>query len=228
MYNIKFDSKEAMKMLNNVVEYSQGFIQETKAKESYVASKLASSSIDAFYNYLDVLARTNPGMLHHVYEWGQVGDPQGRLVELKKAVSGGKSYVESEFTISGSIPEGGTEPFWNKAEIMEEGVTVVINEVDAKALFFEVNGEEFFRLGPIVIENPGGEAVRGSFVKTFEEFYNIYFDQVYLRAIRFYDHFKTAPGFASNFSSAVKSGNAYSMGRKTALSWVVNSPGDEL
>lgn len=228
MYNIKFDSKEAMKILNNVVEYSQGFIQETEAKESYVTNKLANSSIEPFYDYMDVLARTNPGMLHHVYEWGQVGNPQARLVELKKAIGTNSGVITSEFLISSSVPEGGSEPFWNKAEIMEEGITVVINEVEAQALFFEINGEEFFRLGPIVIDNPGGEEVRGSFVRTFEDFYNVYFDEVYLRAIRFYDYFKTSPGFENNFSSAVKSKNAYSMGRKTALSWVLNSPGDKL
>lgn len=227
MYSIKLDSKKAMKMLDNVVAYSKGFIEETSAKENYVASKLASESIDAFYDYLDVLARTNPGMLHHVYEWGEVGNPQGRLVELKKILSGNGAYVDAELLQSSSIPDGGSEPFYDKAQIMEDGVSVTINEVDAKALFFEVDGEEFFRLGPITIENPGGEAVRGSFVKAFEEFYNVYFDQVYLRAIKFYDHFKTAPGYAKNFAAAVNSNNAYNIGRKTALSWVLNSPGDQ-
>jgi hypothetical protein len=227
MYSTKIDSQKAMKMLNNVVKYSQGFIDETSAKQQYVASKLASSSIEAFYDYLDVLARTNPGMLHHVYEWGQVGDPQGRLVQLKKILAGNNANISAEFLQSSSIPDGGNEPFYNKAEIMEEGITVTIDEVDAKALFFEVNGEEFFRTGPIVIENPGGESVRGSFLRAFEEFYNVYFDQMYLRAIRFYDHFRSAPGYAKNFAQAINSNNAYAVGRKTALSWVLNAPGDD-
>lgn len=227
MYSIKFDSKKAMKMLDNVVAYSKGFIEETSAKESYVASKLASESIDAFYDYLDVLARTNPGMLHHVYEWGEVGNPQARLVQLKKILSGNGAYVDADFLQSSSIPDGGSEPFYNKAEIMEDGVTVTINEVDAKALFFEVNGEEFFRLGPITIENPGGEAVRGSFVKAFEEFYNVYFDNVYLRAIRFYEHFSNTKAYAKNFPAAVQSANASGIGRTTALKWILSMPGDQ-
>lgn len=214
-------------MLNNVVAYSDGFIKETKAKEGFVTNKLASTSIDSFYNYLDVLSRTNPGILHHVYEWGQVGDPSSRLVELKKVVGGTKASIDANFIPSTSVPEGASEPFWNKAEVMEEGITVTINEVDAKALFFQVGGEEFFRMGPIVIENPGGEEVRGSFVRAFEEFYNVYFDQVYLRSIRFYDHFRTAPGYAKNFSSAIRSSNAYGIGRQTALSWVTKAPGDD-
>ena len=31
MYSIKFDGKEAKKMLNNLVDYSNGFIRETQA-----------------------------------------------------------------------------------------------------------------------------------------------------------------------------------------------------
>jgi hypothetical protein len=224
---MKINSKEAMKVLNNVVNYSEGFLKESKARESYVASKLASTSITAFYEYLDVVARTNPGMLHHVYEWGEVGNPAARLVELKKVLAGKKAEVVSDFLQSTSIPENGSEPFWNKAEVMEEGITVQINEVSAQALFFQVDGEEFFRTGPIVIENPGGEQVRGSFVRVFEEFYNNYFDQVYLRSIRFYDHFTKSREFESGFNSAVRSGNASSIGRKTALSWIINAPGED-
>ena len=224
---MKINSKEAMKVLNNVVNYSEGFLKESKARESYVASKLASTSITAFYEYLDVVARTNPGMLHHVYEWGEVGNPAARLVELKKVLAGKKAEVVSDFLQSTSIPENGSEPFWNKAEVMEEGITVQINEVSAQALFFQVDGEEFFRTGPIVIENPGGEQVRGSFVRAFEEFYNNYFDQVYLRSIRFYDHFTKSREFESGFNSAVRSGNASSIGRKTALSWIINAPGED-
>lgn len=227
MYQIKIDSKETMKVLNNVVNYSEGFIKETKAKESYVASKIASTSITAFYEYLDVLARTNPGMLHHVYEWGQVGDPKARLVELKKILSGKKVGIESKFLQSTSVPENGSDAFFNKAEIMEDGISVEINEIKAEALFFQVDGEEFFRTGPIVIENPGGEQVRGSFLKAFQEFYNNYLDQVYLRSIRFYDHFTKSREFESNFNSAMRSGNASSIGRKTALSWIINAPGED-
>jgi hypothetical protein len=221
------NSKQAMKVLNNVVDYSEGFIRESKARESYVAGKIASTSITGFYEYLDVLARTNPSMLHHVYEWGQVGDPGSRLVELKKILAGKKVGVNAKFLPSTSVPENGSEAFWNKAEIMEEGITVEINEVSAQALFFQIDGEEFFRTGPIIIENPGGEQVRGSFIRAFEEFYNNYLDQVYLRSIRFYDHFTKSREFESNFNAAVRSGSAASMGRRTALSWIINAPGED-
>lgn len=216
-----------MKVLNNLVAYSEGFIKETKAKESYVASKLGATSIEAFYQYLDGLARTNPGMLHHVYEWGQVGNPGARLVELKKSFGSNKVNISADLLQSDSVPENGRTPFFDKAEVMEEGIPVVVNEVEAQALFFQVDGQEFFRAGPIVIENPGGEATRGSLVNAFEEFYNVYFDKVFLKAIRFYDHFSYARDYEKNFAAAMRSGNAAAMGRQSALSWILNAPGDD-
>jgi hypothetical protein len=84
MYKVKVDGREAKKILNNLVEYSEGFITETKAKQATITQRLTDMSINEFYSYLDQLARVNPGMLHHVYEWGRVGDPQGRLYELKR------------------------------------------------------------------------------------------------------------------------------------------------
>lgn len=228
MYSIKFDSKEAIKMLNNIVEYSNGFIKETQAKESTIASRLASTSIEGFYDYLDTLARTNPGMLHHVYEWGAVGDPGSRLVELKKRIGNSSSEIDVDFLASSSVPEGGSQPFYDKAEIMEEGIPVTVQEVDAQAMFFQIGGEEFFRMGPIVIENPGGEAVRGAFVAAFEDFYNNYFEDVYLRSIRFYDHFENPKDFTNNAGRAARSSGAYSLGKTTALKWVLNMPGEDL
>lgn len=226
MYNIKFDGKKALKMFDNMIAYSDGFIKETKAKEGFVASKMASLSIEGFYEFLDNMARTNPGLLHHVYEWGQVGNPGARLVELKKSLGGSQVQIDASFLQSSSVPDNGNTPFYNKAEVMEEGITVVINEVQAKALFFEIDGEEFFRTGPIIINNPGGSAVRGQFVENFERFYNEYFDRVYLQSVKFYDHFRTKNPYAKNFAAGVRGGGS-GTGRKTALSWVMSLPGDE-
>lgn len=227
MYSIRFDTKELSNVVKNIVDYTDGFLKESKAKESTIASKLGSISIEGFYDYLDGLARTNPGMLHHVYEWGQVGDPEGRLIELKKSLSRSSVDIDADFLQSSTVPEGGSEPFYEKVTVMEEGIPITVQAVEAKAMFFEYQGEEFFRAGPIVIENPGGEAVRGSFVRAFEEFYNNYFDQVYLRSIRFYDHLKESNAYKDNFGRAAKSTGARSIGKTTALKWIMTLPGDK-
>ena len=224
MITAKINAKKAMKMLNNLVSYSDGFIKETKAQESTVTKRLAKSSVSGFYEYLDQLARVNPGMLHHVYEWGRVGDANSRLFDLKVSLSKNNAVITSEFLTSETPSDTSNEPFYEKARIMEEGIPVVIQEVQAQALFFEIDGIEYFRTGPIVIENPGGSEVRGSFVAQFEEFYNNYLNDVYLRSIRFYQYFMDAREYERNFNTAMNSGNAGEIGRKTALSWIENMP----
>lgn len=224
MISAKIDGKKAIKVLNNVVQYTDGFVTETKAKESTIVNKLSKLSVDSFYEYLDQLARVNPGMLHHVYEWGRVGDPDSRLYELKRKLSSKSATVTADFLQSEVPSPSSDQVFYDKATIMEEGITIVVNEVNAEALFFEVDGVEYFRTGPIVIENPGGPEVRGSFVSQFEEFYNVYFDRIYLNAIRFYQYFMDAKPYEQNFGVAMRSNNANSVGRKTALSWIMNMP----
>ena len=108
---------------------------------------------------------------------------------------------------------------------MEEGIPVVINETEAEALFFVIDGEEFFRTGPIFIANPGGSATRGSFVKAFNEFYSLYFNQVYLKSIGFYKHFSNPTEYSKYFKNAIKTKSARSLGKSAALSWIQKAPG---
>jgi hypothetical protein len=163
-------------------------------------------------------------MLHHVYEWGNVGNPTERLFELTMSVNKTSAVISADFLQSRTPSPTSTEPFYDKAQIMEDGQTVTINQVEADVLFFEIDGEEFFRSGPIVIANPGGEATRGAFLEAFDEFYRVYFTEVYLKAIRFYQYFSNPRAFEKYFASATK-GGASAKGRKAALSWIMNAPG---
>jgi len=219
------NTKDLMKQLNNIVEYSNAFVTQAKIQEPKLAKHLSDTSIDAFYEFLDSMARVNPGMLHHVYEWGRVGDPSARLVELQANLAGSRAIITSEFLESRSIQEGSSEPFFEKARIMEAGIPVTIQATDAQALFFEVDGEEFFRAGPIVIENPGGPETRGSFLEAFDKFYNLYFEQVYLKSIQFYDHFGSMHEYKKHFGTAARSGSAASLGKGAALKWFLTAPG---
>ena len=227
MYSVTFDGKEAMRVLNNLVKYSDGFIKETKAKEGYVAGKIAGASIEGFYDFLDMMARTNPEMLHHIYEWHEIGVPEARLVELRKITSGKKVLISSEFLMSFSVQNGAEEPFDQKAYIMENQIEVEPMAKYAKAMHFFWNGEEYFRAGPLVVENPGGEETYQGFLKVFQDFYRTYLDNVYLRSIGFCDHFSRPGSYYKNFDSAVKQGGASSKGRKTALAWVLSAPGED-
>jgi hypothetical protein len=228
MIGVRFNTKDFMATLNNTVQYTQGFLTELKRQEPNLTKKVGDLSIEVFYEYLDGLARSHPGMLHHVYEWGQVGNPSERLYELRQAFNRQSSTITANFLDSSSVSDNGTEPFYDKAKIMEEGIPVVINEKNASVLFFEIDGEEFFRHGPIYIANPGGSATRGSFLNAFNEFYTKYFMQFYLESIGFYKHFSTPQEFSKNFKSATKNRGASRAGSQTALSWINKSPGGNL
>jgi hypothetical protein len=224
MITARIKGDNVIKMLKNSVEYTGSFASELKKNQDILNKKVGEESIDAFYNYLDGLARSHPGMLHHVYEWGNIGNPTERLFELTMTSNRTSAVIDAQFLESRVPSPTSTEPFYDKAEIMEDGRTVTINQVEADVLFFEIDGEEFFRSGPIVIANPGGEATRGSFLQAFDEFYGSYFTEVHLKAIRFYQYFANPKVFEKYFASATR-GGASSKGRKAALSWIMNSPG---
>lgn len=220
---VKADS--IIKMLENTVKYTDSFTSELKRNKNILNQKVGEESVEAFYDYLDNLASLHPGMLHHVYEWGQVGDPMGRLFELGLNANNTSAVIDATF-LESQIPSPSSDvAFYDKAEVMESGESVVITEVDANVLFFEIDGEEFFRKGPIFIANPGGEATRGSFVKAFNEFYGKYFTEFHLKNIKFYKYFSNPREYEKYFSSAVKGKGASTMGRKAALSWIMNAPG---
>lgn len=227
MLSVNFNAKQFTKTLNNIIAYSDGYIQETRSSKDKIAQKMAKISINTFYEYLDGLARLHPGMLHHVYEWGQIGNPMGRLYELSMQIRGSGATISAEFLDSTTVSETGTEPFYNKAEVMELGETIIVSEQEANALFFEIDGQEVFAKGPIVIPNPGGEAVRGSFVSAFNEFYKTYFSEIYLRSIKFYSHLERADAYSKNIKSASKSSNPRTVGKNTAIQWIMTLPGDD-
>jgi hypothetical protein len=225
MIGVKFNAKDLMETLKNTVQYTEGFLKELKNQEPNIAKKVGDLSIEVFYEYLDSLARTHPGMLHHVYEWGQVGSSSDRLYELRQSFGRQSSTITVDFLDSNSVSSTGTQPFYDKARIMEEGIPVVVTEKEASVLFFEIDGEEFFRRGPIYIANPGGSETRGSFLKAFNEFYTKYFTQFYLESIGFYKHFSNPQEFSKNFRNAVKNSGSSRIGRQTALSWIEKSIG---
>ena len=227
MISVNFNTKKMSKTINNIIKYSDGYIEESKKNEKKIANKMAKISITTFYQYLDGLARMHPDMLHHVYEWNEVGNPGSRLFELKTIAIGRGVGVGAELLDSTSIKEGSTEPFYDKASVMEYGETVTVTEKEAQSLFFEIDGIEYFRKGPITIANPGGEAVRGSFVRAFNEFYTNYFSEVYLRSIGFYKQLQDGKEYKKNVRVSANSSNPRTLGKNSAMQWIADLPGDD-
>lgn len=120
-----------------------------------------------FEAYVDNIARMKPQSLHHVYEPGMTGSATARLFEGKINETG-KPVLTYRFKES-KVPGSSGYIFRNKAFIMEEGLPVTITPKNAKRLVFEIDGRTVSS-EKVVVRNPGGDYVQGSFVKIFNQF----------------------------------------------------------
>lgn len=208
------------KQMNNIVDYSFGFLDGVQRGKKIFLDRLGKSIILSLSQYIDVQARANPSALHHVYEWNQVGSPGARLFNLNYSVSNVGLSISSTFKQSRSISEDMTVPFYNKAKIMENGIPVTIRPTKAKALKFNGPNGEVFTSNPVKIENPGGEEVYKAFESTFDEFMLRYFKQSFLRASGIYNYIKKPILYKKNFNAGSRMGRA--KGVSTGFKWISN------
>lgn len=208
-----------------MIDYSLGFLEGVKSGKKAFLKSLGEQTIQAMKEFVDSNARINPDALHHVYEWYQVGSPDARLFDIEYTVSNLGLSLKSTLSQSTSIQAGSTTPFYDKARIMEEGIPVRIVPRKAKALSFEVDGEQVFTKGEVYIDNPGGTQVQGSLERTLDMFMNQYFTQAFLYNIGIDKYFNNTSVFKKNFAAGVRRGK--SVGMETGYRWIVNaSKGD--
>lgn len=131
-----------------------------------------------FGNYVDSKARTSPRSLHHVYEWGKVGEKESRLFKLKKLPSDGLSLkLNYELLDSTSfvpaVNSNHRHVFIKKASVMEEGKTVVISPRNSERLVFEINGYMVYmpKGQSVTVNKPGGVATKNSFISSYKYFF---------------------------------------------------------
>lgn len=215
------DVKDLQKKLNNITNYSIGFLDGAQKGKSVMLKNLGASTITVLKEYIDAEARSNPKALHHIYEWYQTGSPSARLYDFNYTVSGIGLSFKSSFKQSSSLANGSNIPFYNKAKIMEEGIPVRISPKKSDVLAFEIDGQTVFTKNSVEVDTPGGQFVQGSFEKIADEFFNIYFRQSFLRASGLYEHIKKPKLYKSNFYTGSKSGA--SAGVSAGFKWIANA-----
>ncbi len=192
-------------MLGNAVKFSYGFLDGVDIGQIEFNTALGEYVVEALNLYIDSHARMNPSALHHVYEWGQTGNPNGRLFKMDSKASKRVIRFTGKFLVSSSVPEGGTEAFKNKAEVMENGIGVLI-EPKGSVLAFEDDGETVFTANAVYVAHPGGDEVAGSFAAVVESFFGEYFTTAILKP--FLAGLAKPTEFAQSFPAGVKSGRA--------------------
>ena len=209
------------KEMNNIVQYAFGFLDGVQKGKKVFLQNLGMGTIQAMAQYVDVSARGNPAALHHVYEWSQTGSPSARLFDINYTVSNLGLSINSTFRQSRTVRQDSHTPFYNKAKIMEEGIPVTIKPKISSVLVFTEEGETVFTKSPIVVRNPGGDRVQGSFERTMDEFILRYFKQSFLRASGIYDYINKPTVFKKNIKAGSKVGK--SKGVETGFKWIANA-----
>jgi hypothetical protein len=216
--DIVFDYKDFFRDMENLVNYSTGFFEGAQAGKKNLIENFAYSAIDALKQYIDSNARVNPAMLSHVYEWYQNGSPEARLFNLRCEASNTGARIISTFRQSSSIKDGSNVPFYDKARMMEEGTPITISPKRASVLEFDIDGEPVFTRGPVLVTEPGGPEAQGGYEAIFNEFFNSYFTQAYIRSSGIFSHLENPVEFKNNLAAGVRGGT--SVGFKTGYEWV--------
>jgi hypothetical protein len=220
MISVKINDKHLMRDLNNIIEYSFGFLEGINKGKRVFLDNLGKDVTEMVKEFVDSSARVNPSRLHHIYEWYQTGSPEARLFDINYTVSNLGLSFKSTLSQSRSIKDGSTTPFYDKARIMEEGIPVTIVPVKAKVLNFEVNGEEVFTKGPVIVDNPGGNTQAG-FESTVDQFFSQYFSQAFLRKSGAMSELENAQIYKNNFAAGSRQGRG--KGIETGYRWIVNA-----
>lgn len=215
---IKTDDRQFMKDMNNIIEYSIGFMEGINRGKETMMNTFAGEIKYALKEFIDSSARVSPDSLHHIYEWYQTGSPASRLFDIDCTVSGGGISFYGKFSQSQSIQNGSKTPFYNKAEVMENGIPVKISPITSQALVFDDNGQTVFTKKEVVVTNPGGDGVQGSFGRIFDQFFNQYFSQAFILSSGVLQDLKSISDFAQNLNRGKRFGR--SAGLDAGQTWI--------
>jgi hypothetical protein len=216
-----FNSNQFKKEMNNIVNYSVGFLEGIQKGKTVFLKTLGLQTVETMKEFIDSNARVNPQMLHHIYEWNQTGSPSARLYDISYTTSNLGLSFRSSFSQSTSIKDGSRTPFYDKARIMEYGIPVTIRPKAAEVLAFDQNGETVFTKGPVQVLNPGGNAVEGGFEKVFDMFFNRYFSQAFLRTSGIAQYLENPVVYKKDMQAGKTMGKT--KGLSTGYRWIANA-----
>jgi hypothetical protein len=218
---VSLDFKQFNSMMKNVADYSLGFVDGINRGKKVFLDNLGKGVIDGLAQFIDANAKMNPEALHHMYEWYREGSPEARLFNLNYTVSGLGLSVKSTFRQSNTASKDNTQPFYDKARIMELGIPVTIKPKKSPVLVFEEGGRTVFTKGPINIRYPGGPEVVGAFERTFDMFMKYYFKQSFLRSSGLLNYLESPTVYKKNLAKGSVRGR--SEGIKTGYTWIANA-----
>ena len=219
----RINDKQFIKEMNNLMNYSIGFLEGAKRGKVELLKEVGIKTKEILEQYLDASARVSPDLLHHVYEWYQTGSPEARLFDIDYSAAAGSLSMNATFRQSTTVKNGSKVPFYNKATVMERGISVTVSPRSSEVLVFEDNGEQVFTRQPVTIENPGGKQVVGAFEKVFREFFERYFTQSFMVTSGLDQRIRNTTAFVQGFGRGKSLGKAY--GNQVGYRWIAGKVG---
>ena len=222
---VEWNDRKFMSEMNNLIEYSIGFIDGIDRGKPAFLNSLGKATIESLKDFIDSMARVDQRMLHHVYEWNRVGDPSSRLFNLDYSLSNGGLSIGATFTQSKIASQGSTEPFYDKARIMELGIPVTIKP-KKNVLAFKDGENTVFTKRPITINNPGGEESQHGLETTLDTFFNRYFSQLFLDKSGILKYLETPAMYHKYLQGGIKGGGR-SAGLSAGYRWISQAGADK-
>ena len=212
------EASDLRRVLKNTTRYSRGFIDGIELEIEPFMAELGKFAAESFNKYVDSQAKANPDKLHHVYEWDKTGSSGARLFKIKSIprktiIRFTGNFLPSQSVSKQSQRVSRSEPFVNKAEVMENGISIVVTpkNVDHLKFFHDGLEETVFTMNSIIVEHPGGDGVAGAFGETIDRFFSQYFTNKLLQP--FLKELATANEFTKFFPQGAR-GGGYSVGIK--------------
>lgn len=218
MIAVKIKDNDFFSDIMNIAQYAQGYIEGAEKGKPKFLAQLGALTVEMAKEFIDTNARLDPQRLHHVYEWYRTGSPEARLYDINYTPTNNSVVFTYDFKQSESVSRGSTVPFYDKARIMESGISVTIKPKAASVLAFDVEGETIFRPGPIIVDKPGG-AVAGQFEKVLDTFFNQYFKQSFLQVSGIGYNLESPAEFHKNLKKRSKRAD----GIKAGYNWIVGA-----
>jgi hypothetical protein len=216
---IAFDDKQFLKEMNNVVNYSVGFLEGVERGKYGMLQNVGVAMTELLGEFVDSNARNNPQMLQHVYEWYNSGNRSERLFDIHFMLMRNGISFDYTFRQSSSIKDGSKVAFYDKAQIMEEGRAVTIKPRNKDFLAFDVDGEQVFTSQPVQVKNPGGSYAINGLQKTVEMFFNTYLTQTFIQVSGLKDYISNPIAYKKHLSSGKINGR--SVGIDAGYRWMV-------
>jgi len=221
MISSTINDREFFKDMNNIIGYMNGFVEGAEIGKDKFLNSLAKNGIQIFKEFVDQQARVDPKMYHHIYEWYQTGAASGRLFDIDYSIENSGLTFNGTLSQSASIKSGSNVPFYDKARIMENGISVTIKPKTAKALKFNNGADDIFVSGQVTVENPGGIAVVGAFENIFELFFTQHFRQSVLELTGIKKYLESSRDFKDNFRYAKTQGKQ--KGINVGYNWITRA-----